>query len=267
MTYPRRTLQRTALLDGLGLHSGVPVTVRIHPHGDGIVFRSGSEEVRADPENVKSTARHTCLGGIGTVEHLMAAFAGLEVTDAVVELSAPELPGLDGSAQPFVEAIDEAGLEDFGEAELPELFARVFVHDGPVRVAIAKGCGHWRYEFAAAARWPGSQVYEDLDVVSVFRREIAPARTFAFSEEVPALLEAGLAKGLDESSALILEQQGYRGVPRFGDEPARHKLLDLMGDLYLTGIPVRCLNVVAEQSGHRFNVEAAVRLKASLESE
>jgi UDP-3-O-[3-hydroxymyristoyl] N-acetylglucosamine deacetylase len=264
MRYAQRTLEKPAHFEGRGLHSGVPVKMTVHPHDEGIVFRCGREEVRALPENVTDTTRHTRLGGIGTVEHLMSAFAGLEVTDALVELDAPELPGLDGSARPFVEGLVEAGFASGGERELPELFARVFLHEGPVRVAIARGDGHWRYEFSSGARWPGSQISEHLDVVERFPVEIAPARTFAFAEEVPALLQAGLGAGLDEKSALILDSTDYRGGSRFPDEPARHKLLDLIGDLYLSGVPLRALNVVAEQSGHRWNVEAAARLRQTL---
>jgi UDP-3-O-acyl-N-acetylglucosamine deacetylase len=251
----------------MGLHTGVPVNVLIHPWDQGIAFRFEADQVEATPENVTDTTRCTRLGTIGTIEHAMAALAGLEITDALIELSAPELPGLDGSARPYVDAIWDAGLEDLDERPMPDLFSRVYFVEDAVKIAVSKGTGHWRYVYEAPDRWPGEQAFAADDVVDSFADEISPARTFALAEEVPAIMQAGLGQGLDEHSAVILGIEGYKNEPRFPDEPARHKLLDLMGDLYLAGIPVRALNVVAERSGHRTNVEAAHRLRqASLAS-
>ncbi len=98
MTSRRRTLLEPVRFEGLGLHSGVPVLMVVHPSSEGICFRLGSDRISATPDNVTDTRRCTRLGSIGTVEHLMSAFAGLEITDAEVELDAPEVPGMDCSA-------------------------------------------------------------------------------------------------------------------------------------------------------------------------
>jgi UDP-3-O-acyl-N-acetylglucosamine deacetylase len=245
----------------MGLHTGVPVNVTIHPGENGIAFRYGADRTRAHPANVSDTTRSTKLGEVGTIEHLMSAFAGLEITDAEVELDAPELPGLDGSAGGFADAILAAGIERIGEREFPDLYTRIFMQEeGGLKVAIAKGGGQWRFVFATDERWPKEQAYELDDAVAGYVENVARARTFAFAEEIPMIIQLGLAKGLDESSALILGIEGYKNEPRYEDEPARHKLLDLMGDLYLAGVPCRALSVVAERTGHRANVKAAALL-------
>jgi UDP-3-O-acyl N-acetylglucosamine deacetylase len=260
----RKTLAAPVTLQGLGVHTAVPVTVTLHPGQDGIAFRYHGTRTPARPENVTDTTRSTKVGEVGTVEHLMSALAGLEVTDLEVELNAPELPALDGSSLPYVRAMSEAGFEDLGERQLPPLFKRVFHQDEAIKIAASKGDGHWRYVFATDDRWPNEQSYEAPDVVAAYAEEIAPARTFAFAEEIPKLIELGLGKGLDIDTALVLGIEGYKNDPLFPDEPARHKLLDLMGDLYLSGVPVRFLNVVAERSGHRTNVRAAALLAQAM---
>ena len=260
-SFIRRTVRSEVRILGSGLHSGVPVEVIIHPSNEGIAFRVGSTRVRAHPSNVTDTTRSTRLGEVGTVEHLMSAFAGLEITDAEVELTYPELPGLDGSAIEFVTAILATGKEDIGQAEVPEVFGRLYLQEeGGLEVAIAKGDGRWRCVFATDDRWPGAQTFELDDCVGGYTDQIARARTFAFEEELPMIRQMELGKGLDESSALILGASGYVNEARFHDEPVRHKLLDLIGDLYLSGVPVRALSVVAERTGHRANVRAAALL-------
>jgi UDP-3-O-acyl-N-acetylglucosamine deacetylase len=235
------------------------VRVQIHPGESGIAFRYGADRVLARPENVTDTTRCTTLGPVGTIEHLMSAFAGLEITDAEVEVDAPEMPGLDGSAIPYVSAIQTVGVTALGEAEIPALFGRVFLQDEQVKVAVSKGTGHWKYIYAAN-RWPGEQSYESFSESGDYTTQIAPARTFVLAEEIPMIIQMGLGRGLDEDTALILGIEGYKNEARFPDEPARHKLLDLMGDLYLAGVPIHLLNVVAERSGHRTNVKAAAML-------
>jgi UDP-3-O-acyl-N-acetylglucosamine deacetylase len=198
---------------------------------------------------------------------LLAALAGLGVTDAEIQVSGGELPAADGSALPFAEAILAAGTSPCGTAAVHGLFERVFTTDGGASVAIASGEGHWRYEFDSGERWPGSSVYEVALTPSAFATALAPARTFAFEEEVAPLRQAGLGQGLDEASCLVLGESGYVNRPRFPDEPARHKLLDVLGDLSLAGVPARLLNVVASRSGHTLNVQAAGRLAARVRVE
>lgn len=251
-------------LGGLGLHCGVPVQVDIRPGTEGIRFRFGPSIIEAKPANVTDTRRCTRLGEVSTIEHLMSAFAGLEITDAEVELSAPELPALDGSSKEYVAALERAGYEALGEVEMPELFTRVFIQEVDLKVAISKGSGHWSYLYMTGDRWPREMGFDCEDVVGRYGAEIAPARTFAFTEEVEPLREAGLGQGLTEESALILGEDGFTRPARFPDEPARHKLLDLMGDLYLSGVPVSHLNVSAQKSGHTTNVHAAALLRKAV---
>ena len=265
MTFPRRTVRETVTIEGRGLHTGVPVCLRVHPGEAGVALRYGSTRTLAHPSNVTDTTRSTRIGEIGTVEHVMSTFAGLEITDVEVELDAPEMPALDGSSAPLVGALLATGLVEVGALQLPPLFTRVFLQeDNGTKLAIAKGTGQWRYVFTSPGRWPEEQVFELEDVVEGYPSEVAPSRTFAFAEEVPLLIQAGMAKGLDETSALILGIEGYKNLPRFPDEPARHKLLDLIGDLYLAGVPIRALSVVAERSGHRANVKAAAMLAEAM---
>jgi UDP-3-O-acyl-N-acetylglucosamine deacetylase len=203
------------------------------------------------------------LGEVSTIEHLMSALAVHEITDAEIEVTGGELPAIDGSAKVFYDDLHAVGRTGLGERTLPDLFSRVFLQDDLVKIAIAKGVGRWRYEFSRENRWPFYQEAE-IESFASYGTEIAPARTFGFEEEVPAMIAAGLARGLDKSSALVIKEDGYRNDALFENEPARHKLLDLIGDLYLSGVPVRFLDVVGERSGHRTNVEAAHRLRLAL---
>ena len=264
MNYTRYTLKSTFEFEGVGLHSGVPVVMKVHPSSEGIQFLCEGQRTKAHPENVTETVRCTTLGNVHTVEHIMSAFAGLGITDADVELSANEIPGADGSAAPFVNGLSRAEIEKVADAELPGLFTRVFLQDDLIKIAIGKGTGHWRFEYETGTRWPGSMIYESKDVLADYPKEISSARTFALSEELPKIIELGLGRGLDESSALVIGIEGFKNEARFEDEPARHKLLDLVGDLYLSGVPIHFLNVVGHRSGHRTNVKAAQMLASAV---
>jgi len=143
VTYRRKTVANTAIFEGLGLHSGVPVTVNVNPGSDGIHFRCNSQRVQARPENVTDTTRCTRLGEISTIEHLMSALAGLEITDAEIELTEPELPALDGCAKAFYDGLSAAGSGDLGEGELDLPYARLWHKPGTVEIAIGQGTGRW----------------------------------------------------------------------------------------------------------------------------
>ena len=245
-------------MSGKGLHSGEPVTVRILPSSDGVRFQYGKDVFDAVPANVTDTSRCTVIGCVRTVEHLMSALAASAITDAHIELTYPELPGLDGSALPFLDALTECGREALDSKEIKDVYTRLFVQSDDLKIAVGKGNGHWRFDFVTAGdRWPGEMTYESLDITEAYRSEVAPARTTVFTEEIELVRAAGLGKGLDESSVLIIGEKGYENAARFPNEPARHKLLDLIGDLYLSGIPIDQLNVVGYRSGHRRNVEMA----------
>ncbi len=266
--FVRSTVAATVEIEGVGLHSGEPVRVRILPSESGIEFRLGTETVRATPENVTDTKRCTRLGPIAMVEHLMSALSALEITDAIVEVSAPELPGLDGSAARYYDAVAAAGKVSVGTATVSKLFSRLFLQEDAVKVAVGSGTGHWRYLYDVSPRWPGVQAFETPDVIAAYREEIAPARTVVLSEEIEYAIQNGMGKGLDATSVLIVGKEGYDNPPaRFENEIARHKLLDLMGDLYLSGVPARLLNVVSERGGHRSNVLCAANLLAAARRE
>ncbi|MFL6124782.1 UDP-3-O-acyl-N-acetylglucosamine deacetylase [Actinophytocola sp.] len=256
----RRTVSAPVTFTGLGLHSGRPVTVRVHPADTGIAFRCGDSRVAAAPAAVTDTRWHTTLGAVGTVEHLMSAFAGLEITDAEVELSYPELPALDGSAAGYVAALRTQPL---GEADVVPPLPRGEVVAGTAdsSISVRAGTGVWSYTFrhGTGARTFTCRLPRD------YPTEVAPARTIAVADQVPAMRAQGLGRGLDESSVVLLTRDGYANTPRFPDEPARHKLLDLAGDLYLTGIPVGLLDVTASFSGHSANIAAAVALLGDTE--
>lgn len=258
-----KTVRNPIKMDGVGLHSGGPVALVVHPFEGGIRFRCKGDEVEAHPDNVSKTPRCTVLGPIAVIEHLMSALAGMEVTDALVELSTPELPALGGGAGEYCEAL-VGQVVTCGRAQLEGPFARVYMKHEDIQVSVAAGEGHWRYEYSSRMDWIGKQSFEAVLNPEVFCKEIAPARTFAYEDEVEAIRASGMGKGLDERSALILGEAGYVNAPLFSDEPARHKLLDLIGDLYLTGVPIRLLNVSAERSGHTANVQAARKLSQAV---
>lgn len=264
MTVHRKTLAEPVAFEGLGLHSGVPVVATVHPGESGIWFRCGSERVEAIPANVSDTRRCTRLGGISTIEHLMSALAACEITDAEIELTAPELPAMDGSALPFWIALNAAPTRELAEIERPDLFTRVFAQEAGASIGIALGTGRGRYEFQSDRDWPYEQAFETEDMVGGYGGQIAPARTTAFHHEVEMARQAGLGRGLNETSVLVLGPSGCVNTARFEDELPRHKLLDLMGDLYLAGVPMRTLSIVGQRSGHRLNVEAASRLAAAM---
>jgi UDP-3-O-[3-hydroxymyristoyl] N-acetylglucosamine deacetylase len=261
-TFARQTLREPVTFSGKGLHSGEPVKVTVSPGDQQIGFRTGSgTRIPIRPDAVVDTSRCTCIPGISTIEHLMSALAGLEITDAEVEVTGGELPGLDGSSAEYVTAFRAAGLTTIGSLAIEGPFARIFSKEDSHTCAISTGQGQWQYDFVTqGTRWPGHQTFcLDLTPES-YAAEIAPARTIAFEEELEWIKQHGLGRGLDEHSALVLGQHGYLNASRFADEPVRHKLLDLIGDLYLSGIPVRALNVVAERVGHTANVALARRL-------
>ena len=259
---PRRTLGQAVHLAGRGLHSGVPVEVTLSPATDGIRFDYGDEWVRATPAMVSDTTRSTSLGAVRTVEHLMSALSGLAITDVDVHLSAPELPAMDGSAEPFCAAMSRVDTVDLGVSHIPFPDVPVTFEDGHVSVRIAVGDGVWSYHYESSDLWPYQRVVE-IDLVETDYREcVAGARTFLHEADLASLATRGLAQGLDRPNALIVGSDGYVTAARMPEEKVTHKILDLIGDLYLLGIPARYLNVSARRSGHRTNVGAAQRVAA-----
>jgi len=279
MTKPRQqTLAEPRELSGVGLHSGEPVRLRIVPAEvqTGIRFRrldvEGQPEIPAVVANVVGTDRGTTIGANGTsvqtVEHLLSAFVGAGVDNVLVELDGPEPPAVDGSALPFLDLIRGAGVvEQDAPARFIELRSPVTIdEDGSSYVASASSS----YEVSVTIRFDhpsiGRQFVSTEVEPDTYAREIASARTFGFLSEVEALRGRGLAKGGSVDNAILLTETGVHGDGglRFPDEFARHKALDVIGDLALLGGRLRA-HVVARRPSHRGNVALAREIQAQAE--
>src|SRR5258707_3034049 len=250
----QRTLKNPIHCRGVGLHSGIKVSMTLHPAapGSGIVFRrtdagGAGAEIAAHWRNVVESSLCTTLSNgegitIGTVEHLLAALAGAEIDNVLIELDGPEVPIMDGSAAPFVFLIECAGIvEQDAPRRAIRILKSVSVGDGQKSATLMPDDGFsMSFEIDFASRAISRQ---DLSIVfdsDSFKSEISRARTFGLLHEVDRLRAAGLARGgsLDNfvvvSGDTILNDGGLR----YADEVVRHKLLDAVGDLYLAGGPL-----------------------------
>ena len=270
------TLREQIAISGVGVHSGVPVTLTLHPADadTGIVFTRSDEqgrerEVRADYRAVTATELATVLGdhsGIlcSTAEHVLAALRGLGVDNALVELDGPEVPIMDGSAAPFVAAIDQVGLVSLNA---PRRYIKVLK---PVRVAKGEAFGELR-PYASGFRLEieidfdnpliGRQsIATDLEPDS-FRRELSRARTFGFMKDVSALWSAGKALGAGFENTVVMSESRVLNAEglRFPDEFVRHKALDAVGDLALAGAPLLGL-YRSVRGGHKLNHAVLIAL-------
>lgn len=273
------TLRDEIAVTGIGVHSGLPVTLTLCPADDdtGIVFRRASagstveREVRADFHAVTDTEFATVLGDASgpicsTAEHLLAALRGLNVDNVVVEIDGPEVPIMDGSAAPFVDAIDQAGLT---ARALPRRYIEVLK---PVRVAKGSALGELR-PYAHGFRVDAEIDFDHpmigrqaitLDIeAATFRREIARARTFGFMKDVAKLWSAGYALGASfENTVVVIDDRvlNPEGL-RYTDEFVRHKVLDAVGDLALAGYPlIGAYRTV--RGGHKLNYAVLSALMA-----
>lgn len=272
----QKTISGEASLTGPGLFSGEPATATFAPAGPGAGITFVREQdgkvatIPATVANVLRRPRRTCLKNgtlfVETVEHCMAALAGLGVDNAIVRVSGGavgELPGGDGSSRPFVEAIQQAGVVEQDEPVRPLIIRRP-IHvsaDGATLAALPGPADKLEVIYDFEAKPPiGRQVISfhlgDDDFVS----QLAPARTFVFAEEARELRARGLGAHLTPKDLLVIAPDGpIDNEFRFVDECARHKVLDLIGDLSLIGRPVRG-RIVACKSGHSLNHLLARRL-------
>jgi UDP-3-O-[3-hydroxymyristoyl] N-acetylglucosamine deacetylase/3-hydroxyacyl-[acyl-carrier-protein] dehydratase len=269
MSETRRSIGSTARVTGTGLHTGVEATATLSPAppGSGIVFRradlADAPDIPARLTAVHSTERRLVLGNaesnVGTVEHLLAAAVGLGIDDLLVEVDGPELPAGDGSALLFAEALDAAGaVEQEGTAHRIVIRAPFTVHAGDTRYLVAPSDG---LHLTVAIDFDHAAVGRQATSVEVSRErfvaDLAGARTFGFREELTALQERGLALGASTGNALALEPDGTLSAAlRWPDEFARHKALDLLGDLALLGGRLSA-DIVAVRPGHTRNVDLA----------
>lgn len=266
MTRRQRTLRTAVEFAGVGLHSGQTVHARVlpAPPDHGVEFLRtdlpDSEPIPAHITYYSERERRTQLrrgsAAVDTVEHLLSVCTGLGVDNLTVELDGPELPGMDGSAQPFLELFQQAGLVDQrAAARVFRLAEPVYVRqDDAIVVALPTEKPVLTLQYIASFDEPGVEggTYQfDVDADS-FTREIAPARTFCLASEVESLQAAGLGKGATRENTVVLGDE--QTVLRLPSEPVRHKLLDLLGDLHLLGADLQA-HVIATRSGHRTNAE------------
>ncbi len=270
------TLRRSATITGIGVHSGRPASLTIHPAeaGSGICFQrtsgdDGHDPVRAHYTNVSATDFCTVVGvngsSVATIEHLMATLSALDVDNATIEIDGPEVPVMDGSAGAFLDALDEAGLAPL---EAPRSYIKVLrpvsVRYGEARAEFIPYDGmRIEVEIDFPNRLVGRQQFAaDIDG-DVFRRELARARTFGFLADVEQLWARGLAQGASLDNAVVIGEDRVinpEGL-RFVDECVRHKALDAVGDLALAGAPIRGL-YRSYRGGHKLNVTALAALLA-----
>lgn len=270
----QRTLSRAVSYVGVGLHSGKEARIRLLPAepGRGIVFRrvdlDGQPEIPARVENIVDTKRNTSLSvgnaKVMTVEHLLASLAGVGVDNAIVEVDNEEIPVGDGSSRLFCGLLHEAGIVEQSEPRrYRELTAPVYVSDHG-RYMVALPADEYRISFTFVTDHPvvGTQYAEYAITPQIFEREIAPARTIGFAEQIEAMRRDGLAIGGNLDLAVVVGQDGYLNPRRYPDEIVRHKILDIIGDLSLVG-PLRA-HIIAIKSGHQVDAMLAKELVKSL---
>ncbi len=256
---------------GIGLHSGAPVSMRIlpAPSGTGIVFRRtdlDGYEVEAVSRNVARVSYATSLMKkgvfISTTEHLLSAFIGMGIDNAIVELDNLELPILDGSAKPFVEMIQKAGIR---KQRRPRKYLKIAreleLREGKKFIAVYPSNS---YSVSYSINFPhpliGKETFEVELTNGSYLRQIAAARTFGSREDEQAMRNMGLIRGASRENCIVLTREGVENGPlRFRDEFVRHKILDLVGDLALLGKQVLG-KVVADRAGHAMHTALVSRI-------
>ncbi len=269
----QRTLKASVGCHGVGLHSGkrVELTLRPAPAGSGISFvrtdLTPAVTIPATSEHVVDTSFATTLGKdgarVGTVEHLLAAFSGLGVDNARVELTGPEVPIMDGSAAPFVYLIRSAGIELQKRQKRFLVVRRALeVTEGDKRAAIAPAS---QFQVTCTVDFDHPLISDQKLTLAmsdrVFHRELSRARTFGFLRDVEAMQRSGLALGGSLENAIVVDDFNILNPEglRYSDEFVRHKILDIVGDLALCGMPV-IGHFTSVKSGHALNQRLLRRL-------
>ena len=276
---PQRTLARSAEVVGVGFLTGAEVRLRFlpAPPSSGVVFARTDLRPQAvlpaHVDHVTGTARRTTLGRppgeVGLVEHVLAALAGLRIDNCRVELDAPEPPGLDGSARGFVEALLAAGLETQpGRRPVWSVAAPVRVEHGSATLTLHPAeADELRLSYFldyGPFTPPGRQTHTQEITPGSFASDLAGCRTFLLQAEAEELRRQGLGKRTTAADLLVFGPHGpIDNRLRYANEPARHKVLDLVGDLALLGADLRG-HVVACRSGHPLNVELVRALQRRL---
>ncbi len=304
MNVKQRTIKSDVKFSGVGLHTGkqVNVTLRPAPENHWYKFKridlDGQPIVSVDADNVSNTARGTTItqngASVSTIEHLMAALVGLQLDNVLIEIDAPEVPILDGSSAIFIDGIQEVGfVEQDADRDFFEVTDNIHYSDADNKVEIvAMPVDGYRITCMIDFNSPvlGSQ-HASITNIDEFSKEIASSRTFCFLHELEALVSQNLIKGGDLSNAIVIvdkevddnELDKLQGLfhkrvevaqegilnnisLRHQNEPARHKLLDMIGDLALVGKPIKG-HIMAARPGHAANVAFAKRIKAQIKRE
>ncbi|MEQ1553032.1 MAG: bifunctional UDP-3-O-[3-hydroxymyristoyl] N-acetylglucosamine deacetylase/3-hydroxyacyl-ACP dehydratase [Ferruginibacter sp.] len=295
----QHTLASSTSISGTGLHTGVLATMTLNPAGSNFGFQflrtdlPNTSPIKADCDLVTDTSRGTTIEKgevkISTIEHVLAALVGMGVDNCLIEVSGPEIPIIDGSSKPFTEIIAQAGVVEQDATKiwysLDEPLS--FFDEAKNAEFTAVPANEYRITTLIDFNSPvlGTQ-HADLKHIREFNKEIAPCRTFCFLHELEALLDNNLIKGGDINNAIVVvdkevsptemqrlakafdrddigvQKEGYLNnlELRFNNEPARHKLLDVIGDLALSGYPMKA-HIMANRPGHSSNVALAKMLK------
>ena len=295
----QHTIANDISLEGVGLHTGATIQLVISPLGnnEGIVFKrmdlEGQPTVKADCDKVSKTHHNTTIqqgeAKVSTIEHLLAALVANGIDNALISLNGPEVPILDGSSQPFVNAIIQSGIvEQDAEKKWIDILEPITFIDEVTGTSItALPCDH--FSITSMIDFNSEVIgcqYATLENIHDFNKEIAACRTFTFLHEIEPLLKNNLIKGGDLENAVVIvdrpvsteteahlrqlfgkntleiPQKGYlnNGELRYSNEPARHKLLDMVGDLSLVGYPFKA-KIIANKPGHKSNTAFAKLLK------
>ncbi len=296
------TIKSEVSISGVGLHTGMEVTLTFEPAPEdhGYVFQrvdiEGQPKVKADCDLVVDTSRGTTIedngARVNTVEHVLAALAGLEIDNVLIKLNGPETPIMDGSSKPFIDLLKSTGIqEQKKEREYFEIPSRINYSDGEGVEMMALPADDYRLTVMVDYNSPvlGSQ-HASIVNLGEFTEEISSCRTFCFLHELEMLLDNDLIKGGDLNNAIVIVDRKIEDEEmdklaklfnkdkvevrkegilnnvelRFQNEPARHKLLDMVGDLALAGVPIRA-QVMAARPGHKANVEFAKLIKRAYE--
>jgi UDP-3-O-[3-hydroxymyristoyl] N-acetylglucosamine deacetylase len=261
----RRTIAREIRMQGTGLHRGTPVELFLRPGEAGIAFTKEGVRIPAVPESVVDTTLNTTIGDgpvrVSTIEHLMSALWGHSVTDCEVQILGEEIPVLDGSSAPFFRTIGETGTADLAdEAEPIRIGQAIRIEEGASWIEARPGSFGVSYEieFPSAAIGLQRLFFDGSDYGAL----IAPARTFGMLCDVEKMRSLGLALGGSLDNAVVVDGDRVLnpGGFRFADECIRHKVLDLLGDLWTLGAPLQA-GVRAYKASHRLHIALARKIR------
>lgn len=272
MKRTQHTIGKDVTYKGLGLHSGMPVTMTMHPAapGTGIIFKRsdlpGGPEMPAQSRYITNTLRATTLekgeAKVFTVEHVLSALYALQIDNCVIEMDSPEPPVGDGSAKTFCDMVEEAGIETQDEM-IPILTldtsAAVYEDNKFITALPYDGL---RITFTSINPHPllGTQMRDVVIDHDSYMKEIAPARTIGFTWELEAMRKMGLGKGGTLENAVVYSETECLSQLRFPDELVRHKILDILGDISLVG-PLHA-HIIAVLGSHKLNAELSEKLQA-----